>query len=300
MRSCAIVGLAIALAASFVTAQTVVVEDFESGWSGAGIVEMDPTGTSNALYLDTGEPAEIALPTGGAGVLTVDVYDMGWQAADWSNDIQGPRWGVAGTDPLSNAVTAAMVHKDWLGGDGGYCYSGDAPGYNEGTRPDDPTTNDNEANGYNGPSSGWNWFGPAWLSFPRQLEAWSTWTFTVDAAGLVTITADFTAKSKATTVGLTDAAQYFVAYGGSNSTVHPERQYYNGVYIDNITWTPAAAPPQTPGDADDDGDVDLDDFVVLKNNFGTTTGATWGMGDFDEDGDVDLDDFVILKNNFGN
>jgi hypothetical protein len=45
--------------------------------------------------------------------------------------------------------------------------------------------------------------------------------------------------------------------------------------------------------------VDLDDFVILKTNFGTTTGATREMGDFDADGDVDLDDFVLQKNNFG-
>ena len=54
-----------------------------------------------------------------------------------------------------------------------------------------------------------------------------------------------------------------------------------------------------PGDADGDGDVDLDDFVVLKQNFGTPAGATAATGDFDGDGDVDLDDFVILKTNFG-
>ena len=51
------------------------------------------------------------------------------------------------------------------------------------------------------------------------------------------------------------------------------------------------------GDIDLDGDVDLDDFVILKLNFGT--GTTWGTGDLDGDGDVDLDDFVILKLNFG-
>ncbi|MFW6154219.1 MAG: PEP-CTERM sorting domain-containing protein [Planctomycetota bacterium] len=52
-----------------------------------------------------------------------------------------------------------------------------------------------------------------------------------------------------------------------------------------------------PGDADGDGDVDLDDFVVLKTHFGT--GTTWAEGDFDGDADVDLDDFVILKTHFG-
>ncbi|NLF30989.1 MAG: formylglycine-generating enzyme family protein [Planctomycetes bacterium] len=62
---------------------------------------------------------------------------------------------------------------------------------------------------------------------------------------------------------------------------------------------PAIGQAWGPGDADADADVDLDDFVILKTNFGTTAGATWAMGDFDGDGDVSLDDFVILKNNFG-
>ncbi len=56
----------------------------------------------------------------------------------------------------------------------------------------------------------------------------------------------------------------------------------------------------TPGDADADGDVDLDDFAILKTHFGRTD-ATAGAaeGDFDGDGDVDLDDFAILKTHFG-
>jgi len=37
------------------------------------------------------------------------------------------------------------------------------------------------------------------------------------------------------------------------------------------------------GDADGDGDVDLDDFAVLKQNFGTPSGATPATGDFDAD-----------------
>jgi len=53
------------------------------------------------------------------------------------------------------------------------------------------------------------------------------------------------------------------------------------------------------GDANGDGAVDLDDFVILKNHFGTPSGATVAEGDFDGDGDVDLDDFVILKQHFG-
>ena len=69
------------------------------------------------------------------------------------------------------------------------------------------------------------------------------------------------------------------------------------VYRDQIVSI--VSQPVLPGDADGDGDVDLDDFVALKNSFGTSGNATWAMGDFDGDGDVDLDDFVILKTNFG-
>ncbi len=65
------------------------------------------------------------------------------------------------------------------------------------------------------------------------------------------------------------------------------------------TWIMQSTAGQ-PGDADGDGDVDLDDFAILKTNFGRTgVTAGAGEGDFDGDGDVDLDDFAILKTNFG-
>jgi len=57
-------------------------------------------------------------------------------------------------------------------------------------------------------------------------------------------------------------------------------------------------PPPTPGDTDDDGDVDLDDLNAVRNNFG-------GVGDpiagdtAPFDGDVDLDDLNAVRNNFG-
>jgi hypothetical protein len=53
------------------------------------------------------------------------------------------------------------------------------------------------------------------------------------------------------------------------------------------------------GDADGDGDVDLADFTILRNNFGLEAGATFATGDFDGNGMVDLADFTILRNNFG-
>jgi len=73
---------------------------------------------------------------------------------------------------------------------------------------------------------------------------------------------------------------------------------------DPVSWvaatpTPGTGPACTSADFDLDGDTDLDDFVILKQNFGQTSGATFATGDADGDGDVDLDDFVILKQCFG-
>ncbi len=74
---------------------------------------------------------------------------------------------------------------------------------------------------------------------------------------------------------------------------------FGDLIVDDLTWTPYEGGVCNPGDADGDLDVDLDDFAILKLNFGTTEGADCSTGDFDGDGDVDLDDFALLKTNFG-
>jgi hypothetical protein len=56
-----------------------------------------------------------------------------------------------------------------------------------------------------------------------------------------------------------------------------------------------SSPPA--GDANADSKVDLTDFGILKENFGT--GSTPSQGDFNGDAKVDLTDFGILKENFG-
>ena len=68
-------------------------------------------------------------------------------------------------------------------------------------------------------------------------------------------------------------------------------------YVDDVTIVSEST--LTPGDANGDGSVDLQDFGLLKANFGTTGGATWAMGDFNGDENVDLQDFGLLKANFG-
>jgi len=62
--------------------------------------------------------------------------------------------------------------------------------------------------------------------------------------------------------------------------------------------------PIPPGDADLDGDVDLDDFLIWNEHFGETypSWELWVAGvdpDFNNDGIVDLDDFLIWNEHFG-
>ena len=52
-----------------------------------------------------------------------------------------------------------------------------------------------------------------------------------------------------------------------------------------------------PGDANEDGTIDLQDFGLLKANFGGPGG--WSEGDFNGDDTIDLQDFGLLKSNFG-
>jgi hypothetical protein len=53
------------------------------------------------------------------------------------------------------------------------------------------------------------------------------------------------------------------------------------------------------GDADLDGDVDIDDLRILADFYGITAGGRWGKADFDFDGDVDLVDLTRLATNYG-
>jgi len=87
---------------------------------------------------------------------------------------------------------------------------------------------------------------------------------------------------------------FVVALGYFGSSLTAE-QYNAGVAAIGL----AALQPPLPGDANLDGKVDLSDFGILKQNFGTGTGTGRAQGDFNADGQVDLSDFGILKENFG-
>ncbi|MFO0897317.1 MAG: hypothetical protein U0836_07825 [Pirellulales bacterium] len=68
-------------------------------------------------------------------------------------------------------------------------------------------------------------------------------------------------------------------------------------------WRATLVGEWPPGDANFDGRVSLDDFGILKANFGLGIGengvAYRAQGNFDGDRDVDLSDFGLLKGWFG-
>ena len=66
----------------------------------------------------------------------------------------------------------------------------------------------------------------------------------------------------------------------------------------DTSWDPRSVGLQpVPGDADGDLDVDTADYHILLNQFGRRLASA--SADFNDDGVVDLADFVIQRGNFG-
>ena len=91
---------------------------------------------------------------------------------------------------------------------------------------------------------------------------------------------------------LADNTSFGIGYG-DGQIVAP-----GGTFLGNaIDATAVVARFTRYGDANLDGQVNLSDFVRLRNGFGTPR-ALWTDGNFDYDDDTDLADFVKLRNNF--
>jgi hypothetical protein len=61
----------------------------------------------------------------------------------------------------------------------------------------------------------------------------------------------------------------------------------------------SSEPVLLPGDANNDGLVDVGDLGILAANYGRTSGGTWTTGDFNGDGAVDVGDLGILAAHYG-
>ena len=62
-------------------------------------------------------------------------------------------------------------------------------------------------------------------------------------------------------------------------------------------WQVSLGVGMTPGDANGDGTVDINDLTIVLANFGNT--AAWSQGDFTGDGTVDINDLTIVLANYG-
>ncbi len=80
-------------------------------------------------------------------------------------------------------------------------------------------------------------------------------------------------------------------YGYSAGTV----SMFDDLTIESLDDTPV----RTPGDANEDGYVDVTDLGILATNYGAGSGFAWGDGDFTDDGIVDVSDLGILATNYG-
>jgi hypothetical protein len=77
----------------------------------------------------------------------------------------------------------------------------------------------------------------------------------------------------------------------------PGDEWHSGIIEVDVLGS-VVRPTNIPGDFNQDGDVDGDDFALWQMNFPTASEASLGMGDGDGDGDVDGADFVIWQTNF--
>ena len=158
----------------------------------------------------------------------------------------------------------------------------------------------------------WDFDAPVSGSTPRDTSAAS-----IAASGLLELAGFVTGDNRvryieaAESTLLSLAGPNYLAAGTSNDAIllHGTYNYTSGKGVDaGLIWGDSyflealfryddLMASLTPGDADCDGDVDLDDFIILKINFGQA--GRWTQGDFTGDGIIDLDDFVELKTNFG-
>ncbi len=292
-------------------ASAAVLEDFDGAYTGPGALVTDPADPTNTvLHLaevdgtNNAEVYQIAVPDT-AGVFSVRIYDFG--ANDEKVDSRyGPRWGFTGNGALP-ATVMTLMYKSWLSG-----YKGYVANENTGTVMTSPTD----------PIYSVYWAIGTVGRYVKALDdlatpdvdeaqgAWSTWTFEVATDGTITVTAEAEdlvdpnggyqsgPVSHSGDLRPVGTIETFFVSAGTNDAEPVGYLKFVGLLIDDVSFT-AAGPVCNPGDADGDGDVDLDDFATLKRNFGTSEGADCSMGDFDGDGDVDLDDFALLKTNFG-
>ncbi len=78
--------------------------------------------------------------------------------------------------------------------------------------------------------------------------------------------------------------------------------YYFEGNIDDVlieAFVPGGTQEDIPGDANQDGAVDVSDLGILATHYGATSGKEWAQGDFTGDGAVDVSDLGVLATHYG-
>ena len=311
----------VALAVSGASAQ--MLADFEGGVNpfSAGVIVEDPKNPSNhVLFVETGTTAVMTLAEpvlAGSGV-SMGVYDQALSALDDPDNPGFPaeNSGPAGTQYGWNLGVAGtynwgvfLTNRDpWMNANGGYAWTGNFyaswPQSLGGLY---------SMYSFGGPrqvgEGGLSVIGTGTIDSPEFAGdgAWSTWKFSLLDGGNVMLNTPGIAFTDSQVAAGTDdlpggcgpaappGEESFTAVYVCGGRAHATAGLMGDVWIDDVQIVEADSPPPSlQADLDGDGDVDLDDFVILKNAFGIN-----GDGDCDGDGDTDLDDFVILKNEFG-
>lgn len=266
----ALAGCVIVLVACGAFAELQVIEDFESGHSfSAGTVVADPADAGNSvLYVGGGRLAVLALPGGASSDITVSmrVYDGGQSMHDvvsGSADMTGYGFNLGVTGTYNWGVT--LLQKAWLNSNGGYGWTHTFFD----TWPRVPTSI--YSCGYFGGPRQVTSLATVGSGTPESPEipgvgAWSTWSFTLAPDMTVTVVNDGITNPRVSQPVETAISSIFVI-GGKNDS-----QVLAGVYIDDVMVGTIGGCTGVFGDCDGDGDVDLDDFLLLKNYFGFTAG----------------------------
>lgn len=81
-------------------------------------------------------------------------------------------------------------------------------------------------------------------------------------------------------------------YNGQTGITTPKKGYIHGKrYVTRIKLYAR----RIPGDADNDGDVLFDDYLVMSNNYNQSVSGGPDDGDFNSDGVVNFADFLLLS-----
>jgi hypothetical protein len=117
------------------------------------------------------------------------------------------------------------------------------------------------------------------------------WTAAADSYAWVTL------NSAGAGLLLDDAVNRGLRVGENPNTFSNAKGYFkefnSGQYAPQLVFS-----ARLPGDANEDGHVDISDLSILATNYEQPGAWGWGDGDFSHDGAVDISDLSILASNY--